>query len=710
MLARETEALMTEQEASSWIQTHAIESGEQVGEDGTVVDNSGSTEVEYLATEEEPSTEPLRAEAVWSHGVLSLLTSTSDDLVDVWVSLSREAWEPGDHVQVQVMRAVLEGRIETDEDAVQVVAGARDARAEQALAAWAERRPDLVSIGAEVQEVGPMSANARIRLPARSFAALLDDHTIVAAELVGESPDAANAGYWQTVTGPDITGYEAEDLLQTDLYYSEGYQGEGYIGQVEPGGSNIYSEHPGFQDDGSGGIRVHNCDWNSSGSTCSEPTPDPGDSHPTAVASVLVGDVTDGQDGSVSVLGHARAARSGVAREASVRGVETLAIGEDVFAESAYSVDILNMSAGNGDVDTTCLGTDSGSISANSIFESGIAVFVAAGNLGSDDPADCRVNRPASAIGAFAVGAYDLDSSDNEGLYDDPDTGYTPGDNPGSDNDDAGSSRGGTDDEGDGRTIIGLMAPTPWQFPYAYSSTLTDGSSNPLVYGTDWPTSAPGPENFCCTSAATPAVAGSANLFRQWYVDRYGSLTDPALLYTSMMLMGDRTVEGGSQTTGDPDGLWGMGKLRMRLFNGVGMDNPYGYGVGTLCVPDHTWAIHDLGTVSLPSGVDVVRVVSWWYDSRHDSGTPSDVIQMRVGYESGGSTTWIATRSGPDNRHRVQLNSPTTGLQYRMGFYGSDVTADAEGCGNNSMRIYYAWFYEDSARESGENLDHVRTE
>jgi hypothetical protein len=41
--------------------------------------------------------------------------------------------------------------------------------------------------------------------------------------------------------------------------------------------------------------------------------------------------------------------------------------------------------------------------------------------------------------------------------------------------------------------------------------------------------------------------------------------------------------------------------------------------------------------------------------------------------------------------------------------YGYDVTADDAGCGDNAMRVYYAYYYEDSDRESGENLSDIET-
>lgn len=69
----------------------------------------------------------------------------------------------------------------------------------------------------------------------------------------------------------------------------------------------------------------------------------------------------------------------------------------------------------------------------------------------------------------------------------------------------------------------------------------------------------------------------------------------------------------------------------------------------------------------------------------------------------------IAPTDG-DNKQRVVLLNPLGGWDYRLVAVATSVTADNEGCGTNSMRVFWAKMYEDSDREWAENLDWVRPE
>jgi hypothetical protein len=154
---------------------------------------------------------------------------------------------------------------------------------------------------------------------------LSTDSSVVAAcslpslgliDLVTEAtPDA---GFAWSVTGIDVTGYEAEDLFQSTQFYDRGYSGDDLIGQIEGGAATIYNHHPGLKD-GSGVRRVANCFWLDP--ACIWIYPASGEPHATAVASVLLGDITAGQDSAISSVGTARRERSGVARTSDVTGV-----------------------------------------------------------------------------------------------------------------------------------------------------------------------------------------------------------------------------------------------------------------------------------------------------------------------------------------------------------------------------------------------------
>lgn len=59
-----------------------------------------------------------------------------------------------------------------------------------------------------------------------------------------------------------------------------------------------------------------------------------------------------------------------------------------------------------------------------------------------------------------------------------------------------------------------------------------------------------------------------------------------------------------------------------------------------------------------------------------------------------GGNTFDATSD--DNRQRAQSSGPIGGTTVRASITGRDVSADNEGCGQNKMKVYYAWFYEQS--------------
>jgi hypothetical protein len=68
--------------------------------------------------------------------------------------------------------------------------------------------------------------------------------------------------------------------------------------------------------------------------------------------------------------------------------------------------------------DTTCNGKGAVNTNANAMFEAGIGVFKSAGNQGNRTTTDCTIGAPGSAIGVFTVGAYEINGSHDEVIYD----------------------------------------------------------------------------------------------------------------------------------------------------------------------------------------------------------------------------------------------------------------------------------------------------
>jgi hypothetical protein len=360
---------------------------------------------------------------------------------------------------------------------------------------------------------------------------------------------------------------------------------------------------------------------------------------------------------------------------------------------SAHSVKILNMSSST-NADPLCLGADGTSRDWNAMYESGIALFNSTGNQGQVvGNNDCLVWSPGSAIGVFTVNAYTVDGAtpSNEGLY-------------------SGSAQGGffgPAAEGANRTIIDMLGPSD------ISLRAVDDSSLSPQYRAE------GGGDFCCTSSATPTIAGAAALFRDWYLAEKSSLIDdPGILYANLLLMGDGMMAFGSGLY-DRIGYhsrYGAGIFRLRAFDGEGLDGPAQWMTGSVCVDDGEVVTVDLNqSAPLPSGVDYIKATTWTYDHDHDdvAGNGHDEFGLRLRRLDSGTWSTAVTDDSADNKHRVFYDGTdiSSAEAWRLRIYGADVTSDNEGCGTDSNRVFYALLWEDNARDDDSTLTtYVRPE
>jgi hypothetical protein len=434
--------------------------------------------------------------------------------------------------------AMIEGRVRTEADLANVqqeYINARYAEGNRALA------PLLVHVRAEggrVLGVNPLAATARVELPGKALAGLAARPELARAELDDRAPqDDTNPGQTMTITAPSINGRERNDLVQIVQFYNDGYEGENHVGtiaMVEQTGDSIFRHHPGFKN-AAGTQRVSNCDeYNGN---CVNLGPSSGDQHATAVASIILGDVTRGQDADLYAPSYGYVDRSGIARKAIGLGLDWNDSEEDWAIEQvvdpANNVHIVNISSSkNGDDDGTCSGASVRDRDWDAVFESGVAIFKSAGNAFHNQSTNCTIGVPGSAMGVFTVGAHRFEEEGSNTV----DLIY------------GAQSLGGTSTEGRGRSIIDLNAPTRHEYPYRkYDSS--------GLYGADWPDETG--TFFHHTSGSTPVVTGTAALLREWYrTEKSALIDDPAVLYTNLLLMGDGW-NGTSQKTTGFDSLWG---------------------------------------------------------------------------------------------------------------------------------------------------------
>lgn len=407
--------------------------------------------------------------------------------------------------------------------------------------------------------------------------------------------------------------------------------------------------------------------------------------HASWVVGSALADLTQGQDSSVTIAND-RKARSGWAHEAEIY---FWSASSDFWIDTALDdivgtdIQILNMSIDD-DSDTTCLGENAISQDLNDVYDSGILTFIAAANNGHSSTTNCLIDGPASAIGAFVVGAHGLNVS--AGVTEVRSGAIAGGSQ--------GSSRGGTSTEGKGRTIVDMTGPSCRQF-------LTNNSGG---YRST---------HVCGTSIASPTVAAMATAFIEWYEEEVSHLIEhPGHLHNNMLLFGDRE----NATTAGFDNLFGAGRIKLRRPDTEGMDSPWQWGSMVTCIDHNEVVVHDLNNGNkISSDVEPIKVVGFFYDRQHEQGSSYDDIDLRLQRSTDGVawTTVSSDTSSKEEKMRVFEDDVTSSSYYwRIHLSGFKVTSDDTGCGTNSIRVFYSWFYEDSDRDdtNGPSLTDVEVE
>jgi hypothetical protein len=462
------------------------------------------------------------------------------------------------------------------------------------------------------------------------------------------------------------------------------------IAQIEDGGVKI--THPGFKDGTGTAVRIGTLQL--CNPTCATQTSFGAfeSDHATAVAGLLLGDLNDGQDPAITD-GNDRWDKSGYSHEAYL----SHAIRAPADADFQGAVDylaglssanrprIVNVSAWYG-TDATCLGENAQSRRANDLLEAGQLVFKSAGNYTPSGPnPHCTVTSPGSAIGVFTVGGHgrnlDAPGSDpttnpvtvtevrSDGIWDPPD--------------ERGSAHGGNSSEGKNRTIIDLTS-------YAIRKELFSKS-----------TASPYGVADAGTSLAAPTVAAAAANFVDFLLTEFPNTpVAPEKIFVNMLLNGDRW-DGSTVKTSGFDRIWGGGRLRMRTFDSAGLDAPACWYSGSTCVAHGAVVSITLNDGNpLPATANHVKAAIYWYDSRHETGTQIDNIDLRLRQTSNQQTLRSST-SAHDEKEQILYGSPAEnpgGRALAIDIVGTTVTGTSSGC-SNARKVFYAILWEDSARD-----------
>ncbi len=525
----------------------------------------------------------------------------------------------------------------------------------------------------------------------------LDEHPLV------QKIDASKDG------SIEADGLEIEKGTQLSQFVDNNYEGYVYSGSerlhgavIEPSKSTDPEQGPprgthfGFRSSSSSWSRVTETEYcsNNGSNWCFDVTyTAPFGIHSTIVAGIMAGDLTDGQEPQVTDP-FMRKRYSGAAREIYLHLYEVnRSAGEtdfglnlikalDEIASHPSKIVAANLSSHVEGSDPDCMGDTTYSLAAMSVFESGTLLFKSAGNEDHPLETDCTVTDPGSAMGVFTVGAHESDdeSEVRAGVIA------------------TSSSLGGASStEGRNRSIIDLTGPGDRKYYFGVGG---DQNYNYL-------------DSVSGTSYSTPWVAGSAVDFVSYYKNEISdAIDDPGLLFANMLLMGDRESQTGKISTMFSN-LWGGGRIKMRLPElGVGLANPSEYASGSLCVGNGNTSYININNAStLSPYVDVIKAVIYWFDSRYGSSGLLDDLDLSLQYYSSTTGLWHTHKSSTsrtDEKERVFQSNPFT-RQYRLAIKGYQVASQFTECGGNSIKVFYAYFFESNNRggtnEPGTDID-----
>ncbi len=574
-------------------------------------------------------------------------------------------------------RAIAQGRVETDADVADVTA---EVQAEIAEEIAGQLGPFL----AVVEQAG-----GQIVYPCKNAHCATVEIELAKIEGLAERSEIARVDQPQGLS--DATSWsDARDLgsvMQFDQYWDQGYDGENggstdiTAAVIERGGFRY--THNTFLDSPSTSDRIR-WSYECTSTSCATESWSASDysQHATSSLSGVIGDLTDGQDANFTTT-TSRERRSSAAKEGrayvyEVNSSETESrVAYDNLVDRATKPWVVSYSIPwEGQQDCTGETTAEKDVD-DELYENGVLMIAAAGNSGQSS-SDCRVWSPGSAAGAFTVAGFGGNSSyTDECIH--RDVGLKS-------NSSSGGCFSSTSasclDEGKGRSIIDIAG--------SYRMRQRADKDGDQTYFT----------NSDGTSIAAPMVAGAAMAFIDMWKNEHSNFIDwnPGYLAAWMLQMGDRARNSGGTMGARFDHYFGAGRLQMRTINNEGMDGPWYWASGSTCVDDGETVEIPLNNGNpLSSSTDDLHAVIWWYDRNLENGDIDD-IDLALDQTNGGG--YWSSSDAYDNKERINAGN-VGGRSLTLKIIGDDVTADNEGCGGNSMKVYYTVLAEDDARNDG---------
>ncbi len=625
-----------------------------------------------------------------------LAGTPADSRLEVLISLRGEL--PGR--QAELERDLAQGRIRFHDDLDRRRSDLTGDRQRRVAALLGPVASAIEATGGTVLRPCRNSPCLIASVPAGALTTLAARPEVVDLGLVGEvvPPDEEDLDLAAAPT--IVTGVTVRQGAQIQQFLDNSYDGNGLsellegdnvvVAVVESAGPNAgYLSHDGYREhdpdssfrfaEGGGATGLWQCTPDGCESVKAFPV---AGSHATGAAGILFGDLEDGQLPATEAA--VRPTASGYSPEArahlyAFNGGSELTLDHVGSLTPAQNVpDLVSNAWGTYD-SPRCSGTNGAARAANRLYQDGIAVFAAVHNNGGSST-QCQTTAPASAIGAFGVGAH---------LWGYEGTALTVRTAPIYESDGGNeSSWGGNPNQGQNRSLVGLTATGTRANKFNTSGSFSQTGV------------------ICCTSLATPTVAGAAADFIDFYRDRWSHFIDnPGSLYANMLLMGDRQTLAGKGLS-SLSHRWGAGRLRMRMFNGEGMDAPWYYFNGWTCIShQEIWDFPVGNGGGLSQDFDAIKAAAYWFDARHDGTLDPDqagaVADVDLWLWDPVTNSQLSVDDDRfDNKARAFVAN-AGGHHVNLRLVGFDVHGhDDPVCGEDAVRVFFAYFAEDSDRES----------
>lgn len=468
--------------------------------------------------------------------------------------------------------------------------------------------------------------------------------------------------------------------------------------------TNFMPLHPAFENGVTGQSRVRYYFGASTGglTTTMGEVPYSGSSHGSSCAAVLMADVTHDQDPAVTVE---QEARSGAARGAlgfwAGSGSPGTDLLEHLSADDVDGLDVISHSASDnsGYVDGVGWGGDydcptwdeargldpESSAIVDAYLNDSVLTVKSAGNMHStgstsnvesncttSTSAPYQISAPGASPAAVPVGALSSanrtphDLQEVTALWD-------------------GSAQGKT---ADGRDYP-LLVVSAFSCGPAATRWLPDRYTN-----------------LGATSGAAPRVAGAIAMFKHWYLQHQGPAyaNQPGRLLVNVLTMGadgyadNARGVSGARRMHPPHGGFGVGRLRMRLFEPAYVSGTAFRGSAAAALTSYDTEIISLGAV--PPDVRRLRITLWWLEVNTDESEDKALVAAML-YKGSDLLDQDATSSNCVLRMQYECgdaffgNPPSGDLELVL--LSGNVPTEERYEGRNYRTIYVSWFWETGA-------------